>query len=188
MTSETLHLVSQTASSDSLRPSPVTAWVRRHQDGLWRWLRFLGCPADLAEDVMQDALLAALHAGIDRDRTDAVASGWLRSTARNLCRSALRRSHRRPECELLPEVEAEAAFKSHAGDDGGSDYVHALRTCLGKLEPRHRRAVQLRYGDDAPRAAIAAELDLGEEGVKTLLRRLRAGLRACVERALEERQ
>lgn len=174
--------------SDQTSDSPScarTEWVRRHQAPLWRWLRFLGAPVDLAEDVLQDALTAALRAGVDRDRDDTTAASWLRSTGRHLFLSALRRQERRPAVELLPEALAEVAWRRHARS-GSSDYVDALAACLQHLPPRQRRVVDLRYREDRSRAEIGAETGMAENGVKTLLRRLRADLRACVEAKLEE--
>ena len=31
--------------------------IRRHQSGVWRYLRFLGCPPELADDLTQEAKL-----------------------------------------------------------------------------------------------------------------------------------
>jgi DNA-directed RNA polymerase specialized sigma24 family protein len=42
--------------------------------------------------------------------------------------------------------------------------------------------LQLCYGDDLPRSRAAAEMGLRDEGLKTMLSRLRAALKACVER------
>jgi DNA-directed RNA polymerase specialized sigma24 family protein len=49
-----------------------------------------------------------------------------------------------------------------------------------------RRALELRYGSTRSRAQMGAELALSNDGVKSLLRRARAALRACVERRMSE--
>jgi RNA polymerase sigma-70 factor (ECF subfamily) len=170
-------------------PSPIPAprdpradWVARHARGAWRFARLLGCPAQLADDLAQDALLAALHKGIDT-RPDGEAAPWLRAAVRNLWRMHLRTQRRRPAHVEL--AQAEAAVARHGGDDGSGDAsVAALRRCVAALDGRARLALDLRCRDDAPRAVMAARLQLTEDGVKTLLRRTRDALFACVQRRL----
>ncbi len=166
----------------ALPEDPRGAWVARHQRGAWRFARLLGCPANVADELVQDALLAGLHKAVDA-RPDAEAAAWLRAAVRNLWRMHLRTQRRRP-----PHVElaqAEAAQRRHGGADGTGDaFVRALRQCVAALDGRTRLAIDLRYRDDAPRAAMAARLQLTEDGVKTLLRRTREALFACVQRRL----
>ena len=145
---------------------------------MWRYLRFLGCPADLADDFAQETLLAAL-------RTFAAAeapAGWLCTTARNRLRMHLRTAGREvPDLDTL-----HAQWVEVAEPDGGEARLRALRHCLQQLPERSRRALELRYGDGAERPAIGRELGLGDEGVKSLLVRLRAALAVCVQQRLQE--
>ncbi|MEC7583929.1 MAG: RNA polymerase sigma factor [Planctomycetota bacterium] len=164
----------------------LVAWVGRHQRAAWRYLRFLQVDADLVEDLLQDALLAAVAEGLP-ERPDAVARAWLRTTIRNLWLMELRRRQRRPPLgPLTDHALADAAVESFAVEDGSGDCVVAhLRVCLEQLGPRARQAVQRRYGDGASRTEIAAELGLGTEGAKTLLRRAREQLGTCIENRKE---
>jgi len=160
------------------------AFVAGHQRGLWRFARLLGAAADHADDLVQDALLAALHKGIEA-RPEAQAAAWLRAAVRNLWRMHVRTQSRRPEHVALdtsPEI-ADVALARHGGPDRSGDvFVLALRHCLERLDGRARRAIELRYGEQLSRPAMAGALDLTEEGVKTLLRRTREALFACVQR------
>jgi RNA polymerase sigma-70 factor (ECF subfamily) len=179
-----------------LRLEPATAdargeFVARHQRGLWRFARLLGAANDHADDLVQEALLAALHKQVDA-RPDPEAAAWLRAAVRNLWRMHLRTQRRRPEHQALdttPEL-ADAAMARHGGDDGSGDaFVAALRQCLETLDGRAKRALELRYAEQSSRAAMASELAMGEDGIKTLLRRTREALFACVQRRQrEERQ
>ena len=63
--------------------------------------------------------------------------------------------------------------------------IEHLRACLEQLAPRARQAVQRRYGDGASQTEIAAELELGTEGVKTMLRRAREQVGVCIENRKE---
>lgn len=161
-------------------PDPQDSWVLRHQRPLWRFLRLLGCGGHLADDLAQDALLAALHKGIDA-RPDRDAAAWLREAARNLWRMHLRTQRRRPRHVEL--AAAETALLRH-GEDGerGDAFVAALRVCVEQLDGRASAAIRLRYQDGASREAMATALAMTEDGVKTLLRRTREVLFACVQR------
>ena len=178
-------------SAFSVPPSGDDArgvFVARHQRGLWRFARLLGAAGDHADDLVQEALLAALHKRIDT-RPEPEAAAWLRAALRNLWRMHLRTQSRRPEHQALdatPEL-AEAALARHAGDDGSGDaFALALRQCLETLDGRARRALELRYTEQSSRAAMASELAMGEDGIKTLLRRTREALFACVQRRQRE--
>lgn len=159
-------------------PTSLTEWIGDHQTTVWRYLRYLGCPDDQAEDIAQDTFLAAIEDGIP-DLAPAASSTWLRVTARNLFWNQRRR--RRRQQPLPDEAELEAVFSQHAGTDGGDGYLRALRVCVSMLDQRERRVVQLRYGTNQTRDAIAAACGLAPEGIKSLLRRVRARLRACVD-------
>jgi RNA polymerase sigma-70 factor (ECF subfamily) len=157
-------------------PAATPAWAVTARARLWRYLRFLGSDAALADDCAQEALLAAL--GQFGNGEPPIA--WLLTTARNALRMHLRRAGR----EVADLEHLHTQWVEVAGDDGADARVLALRACLGELPARSRRALELKYGDDASRAAIGRELGLGDEGVKSLLVRLRAALAVCVQRRL----
>lgn len=155
--------------------------VRRHQKGLWRYLRFLGAGPALADDLTQEAFLALLD-DPPEDRGEAAAAAWLRTTGRRL----YLREGRRPRAglELLGDGEVEQTWLALAGRHPpaeGDGYLAALHDCLEPLPERHRQALLLRYADGASRHEMAVALGIGEEGVKTMLRRLRDALQDCVE-------
>ncbi|MBL8730408.1 MAG: sigma-70 family RNA polymerase sigma factor [Planctomycetes bacterium] len=163
----------------SSRDIDVRAFVQRHQRGLQRWLRALGCESGAAEEHCQDALLAALHRGIDA-RPPGVASAWLRTTARNLFWMRLRHERRQPPVRSLDEIEA--AWQAVGGDrDDGDAARTALRDCLDAADARDRELLEARYRDGRSRAVMAASLGIGEAGVKQALRRARSRVQQCVE-------
>lgn len=121
---------------------------------------------------------------------DGDAAAWLRGAVRNLWRMQRRTQRRRPLHVDLAQVEpalAEQALAMHGGSDGSGDaFVEALRACVDGLDGRARRAIELRYRDEASRAAMATTLGMREDGIKTLLRRTRELLFGCVQRRLRE--
>lgn len=176
-----MHSKGMTAATAD-RQAETAALVEAHQGDVWRYLRFLGCDASEADDLVQETFLAVLRGGFEH-RSSAETAAYLRTVARNRLLMARRKEHSSP-----PEVDLEAAEAVWAGalaNGGVSDYLAALAECLEvAVSPRVRRALDLQYRDRASRAEIAAELDLAVEGVKTLLRRARSALRDCVERKL----
>lgn len=159
----------------------IDAWVRRHQVRAWRYVRLRGCPPDVADDLVQEAFLAAVQKHVHVE-PDVRAFAWLRSALDNLWVMHLRTEGRR-------ERNVEAALAARALDvgaavDDGSSWMFALRGCLARLDGRARRLLDLHYGAAASREAIAAEFGMRANGVKALLRRVRAILRNCVQRCL----
>jgi RNA polymerase sigma-70 factor (ECF subfamily) len=152
--------------------------VQRHQAEVWRYLRFLGASAELADDLVQEAFLQLLRAPFEQ-RSPAATAGWLRTVARNLFIKAFRK----PPFELAELDAIEAAWTGFARDDAGQESLARLRACLDRLDGRAREAVRLCYEERRSRREIGTRLGLGDDGVKSLLQRTRAALRACVERA-----
>ena len=150
--------------------------VRTHQAGLWRYLRFLGCDAATAEDLVQETFVAVWKKPFeDRGATAA----YLRQVAKNRFLMAVRRKRVRPAFQQLGE--ADEAWDAYAGDDDGAAYRDALAECVEELKPRQRQGVELFYREHQSRDGIAAALGMTADGVKTLLRRAREALRVCVE-------
>lgn len=155
--------------------------VRAHQASLWRFLRYLGCDADAADDLVQETFLAAFRGGFEERHVGATAA-YLRRVARHRFLNAVRARRARPRFEHLEEAEAE--WVAWSGDDGGDRRRDALRRCVTRLRERARQAIELTYAQSRSRVEIAALLRMTVDGVKTLLRRAREALRACVEREL----
>ncbi len=156
--------------------------VRRHLRPVWRYLRMHGARADEADDLTQEAFAIAAEKdalGLD----DAATFSFLRRTARFLL---LRRRRGGREAKLLADAVDALWTEDAEREADGDGLLAALRSCLERLAPRSRRAVELAYGfgDDEPmsRKAIAAELELTENGVKTLMQRARGALRECLDR------
>lgn len=164
--------VPRTIAADS-----VAALVRQHQAEVWRYLRYLGATTELADDLTQETFLQFLRAPYE-DRGPGERAGWLRTVARNLYVKA----HRRPPFAVADLDAIEAGFAAFARDDGGDDSITRLRHCLDRLEGRARDAIRLHYEERKSRREIGERLGIGEDGVKSLLRRTRALLRDCIER------
>lgn len=169
--------------------------IEEHQAGVWRYLRVLGCNAAEAEDLTQDTFLAVLEKPF-HDYQRAATAAYLRQVARNLLISSRRRAARgatavmnaaetKPdELDMAEFQAAEAAWLRWSGDDDGAERLAALRRCLQTLTARARQALELRFGEQASRAAIAAALNMSEDGAKNVLQRAKQHLRACIEKEI----
>ncbi|MFO7898652.1 MAG: sigma-70 family RNA polymerase sigma factor [Planctomycetota bacterium] len=166
------------------------ALVRAHQAQLYRYLRYLGAPAAPAEDLLQDTFLAAMESPTPLQAEEPAAAAWLRGVARNRFLMWCRRrktSPVQPVNQLVEQAEAVWVAEFLHGDNG-FEYVEALRTCTESLPEKHRRALDLRYAEEASRARMAELLRMTENGVKSLLRRIRARLAECIERRLRSQE
>ena len=152
----------------------------RHR--LWRYLRALGADAAEADDLAQEAMLVAHQTKSAQPARDAAAqAAFVRGIARNLWLRSRRWWQRRREREIA--VAVDELWDATAEHDGGDELLARLRDCLGSLQPRVRRAIDLHYHDGLGWRAIAADLAMKTNGVKTLLQRARRALRECLERS-----
>ncbi len=153
--------------------------IRRHQLGLWRYVRFLGADRELADDLVQETFLQVMTARPD-DRGDHAVAGWLRRTALNMYRN----TRRRPRKNVVLDADAlEQFWQEEVGDDTNA-YIDALRGCLATLDDKSRAAVVLRYCEGHDRNTVAQKLKLHLEGCRSVLRRARARLHLCIESKL----
>jgi RNA polymerase sigma-70 factor (ECF subfamily) len=160
----------------------LAALVERHQAAVWRYLRFLGCDPAQADDFTQETFLA-VHRKPFEDRSPSATAAYLRTVARNLFLMSLRRAQRQT---LVRSLEVADDVWNRLARDDSREHLAALAECVERLEGRARQAVELFYRQEKSRGDIGRELELGEEGVKTLLRRTREVLRRCVEQRLAE--
>lgn len=119
-----------------------------------------------AEEVVQDAFERAMR---EPDFFEKIRDplAWLRTVA---TRAALGRLRRRA---LLDRAQRFLGRHDGQTDPRRTD----IEAALGRLPPKQRAAVILRYYNDAPYSEIAAALDMGAESVGPLLSRARAALR-----------
>ncbi len=138
----------------------VVRLVQRHQVQVWRYVRFLGASAELADDLVQETFLQLLRAPF-AERSEAATVTWLRIVARGL----YVRSFRRQPFQLAELDDIEAAWNGFAADDGGEQRVARLRRCVEQLTGRARDVVRWHYEERCSRTNIGERLGIGEDGV-----------------------
>jgi RNA polymerase sigma-70 factor, ECF subfamily len=161
-------------------PRSAADLIRRHQMGVWRYLRMLGCDEALADDLTQETLLKVLCREAFTQHNDAATAAYLRRTAHNLLVSFHRKGGRTKTmftADPLDEIWDRWAGRDLSGDEA----VDSLRECMQSLTDRARLALRMRYADDASRAEIAAALKITEHGARNLMQRAKHMLRDCVQ-------
>lgn len=155
--------------------------IRDHQAAIWRYLRFLGCEPGDADDLTQETFLAVVDRPVHRFG-EGGARAYLRTVARRFFLKL--NIDRRRTTAALDVTLADQAYDWYRGEDDGATALAALQACLQTLSDPGRRALTHRYADGLERGAIAERMGLSTHGVKSLLQRSYAKLRACMERRL----
>ena len=163
--------------------------VRCNQAGIYRYLRYLGANPVDAQDLVQESFLAAFQANRQPDPGDARASAaWLRGVARNMF---LRHCARQKRSKLVVNSDqlekAEAAWaRDFLRDGDGFETMEALRKCIKKLTAKQRNVLDMRYSERKSRDKMSSLLEMTNDGVKSLLRRIRSALGECIKSRLAE--
>lgn len=142
------------------------SFCRREYTSVFRAALALSSNREVSEDATQEAFGRA-YARWPRLQKEPWVTGWVMTTALNLCRTAARKSGRR-----LGFGEAALPLSSEPNANR-IEVIAALR----RLPPRQQQAVILHYIGDLPIRAVAELMDLSDGTVKSYLFRARASLR-----------
>lgn len=187
MTPSDGELLRRTAAGDH---GAFEAFVRVHQDALWRYLVARNPSHADAQDALQETFLAAYRgAGSFRGAAPggdegASARGWLLGIGRNVSRRLHRRRVGEPEHTLpLEELGARAGWGSPSVDPAFLRRLESrdtLRHALGRLTPEDREILVLRELEGLPGEEVAHLLELGIPAMKSRLHRARLRLAAVL--------
>lgn len=178
------------------RRSDPDGWVDLHGDALFRFALIRLRDRSLAEDLVQETLLAAFRgrdsfSGRSSERT------WLVGILKNKIADHFRRKARtisRDE-NLLRETLGDGPFdatghwKSGPSDWGTdpavlarqADFLKHLQRCLSDLPGSQASAFTLREVDGMTTREICKILEISETNLWVILHRARMRLRACLE-------
>jgi RNA polymerase sigma-70 factor (ECF subfamily) len=171
-------------AAKSLGPKGFEALVREHHRRLLAYALALTRRNDVAEDLVQDALLVAHR---DFAKFDAARdfAAWVRGILR-IKYLERARSHR---LERMSEAQIEAIDAQHrewdrAAEEGRGDALAALRLCREELGDHISETLDLFYQDRRSCAEIAARLGTSEVVVRKRLQRARDVLAECLQKRL----
>lgn len=131
----------------------------------------------LIEDVVADAC-ATVTLGLDKVRDVETFDGFVRGHVLNARRRVL--AFYQTPAFPLGQLDVPAP-PDPATDDVPDEARGMLERCLRELPARQRRAVELRYLEDASIAGVAAELRVTENNARQIVFRGVARLRVCVQ-------
>jgi RNA polymerase sigma-70 factor (ECF subfamily) len=140
-------------------------------------LRQLGSREE-AEDAVQATYLNACRSLLSGFEPD-VAQAWLYKVAQNVCLTKQRSSWRRRRVERpgdLQEIEEFAAAPRDPGDE-----LLGIGDALASLPEQQRRAILLREWKGLSYREVAAEMELSQGAVETLIFRARRSLAAALD-------
>ena len=140
-------------------------------------LRQLGSREE-AEDAVQATYLNACRSLLSGFEPD-VAQAWLYKVAQNVCLTKQRSSWRRRRVERpgdLHEIEEFAAAPPDPGDE-----LLGIDDALASLPEQQRRAILLREWKGLSYREVAAEMELSQGAVETLIFRARRSLAAALD-------
>jgi RNA polymerase sigma-70 factor (ECF subfamily) len=173
--------------------SPAIAWLETHGDALYAYAIQRVRRPEIAEDLVQETLLAGLAAENRFDGRSAERT-WLIGILRHKIVDHLRRAFRqRP----ISELEADPAINLF--DEGGAwkvavpewqgtpgaqleraEFRAVLASCLEKLPPRLAELFWLREAEEMDTETLCQELGVSPTNIWTMLHRARARLRQCL--------
>jgi RNA polymerase sigma-70 factor (ECF subfamily) len=168
-------LVRQVREGD---PDAFGVLVDRYKRGI---ANFIGAgvrgPSDIADLSQETFLRAYAHLGTFNPQLGKF-STWIYQIARNVVRTHLGKSQKRPQTLELPEDQTlENALPDHSADAdpaGGilrSEAEREVRDAMAELPERTRTVLALRYFDNLEYHAIASTMGLSLGNVKTLIHR-----------------
>ena len=134
------------------------------------------CGPDSAEDVTQEAFLAAWRA-LPEFRGDCRFSTWLYRLVSNAAIDCLRREKKHRDTGDVDDLELPDGGPSPQEQAERSDTRDAVRRALDRLSPEHRQVLLLRFMQELDYGEITRALDVSEGTVKSRINRAKSKLR-----------
>ena len=134
------------------------------------------CGPDSAEDVTQEAFLAAWRA-LPEFRGDCRFSTWLYRLVSNAAIDCLRREKKHRDTGDVDDLELPDGGPSPQEQAERSDTRDAVRRALDRLSPEHRQVLLLRFMQELDYGEIARALNVSEGTVKSRINRAKGRLR-----------
>lgn len=149
--------------------------MNAYGDALHRYCRrMVGEP--LAEDIHQMSFVYA-YESFEGFRGQSSLRAWLYGIARHRCLDALRKEKRRgPSTDDVPDITAPGPQLDHRLAER-----QVLEDCLGRLKPKIREAVILRYIEGLSFAEMSAACEEDSGALERRVARALPLLRKCIE-------
>lgn len=147
---------------------------------LQRYLRNLGVPDSVADELVQEALLTLWRKAAMFDPARASLATWLYRVARNLYIDHVRREpHWLPIQEGLDRLDHAESGRLDSQPESSLDQ-DILKQAIDRLPPVQAKLVRMCYLESKSHSEISAELDMPLGSVKSSLRRAFAKLQGSM--------
>lgn len=168
----------------ALEPKGFEPLVREHHRRLLAYALALTRNEDVAEDLVQEALLV-VHRDLGRFDASRDFGAWVRGIIRMKYLEWIRskRLERLSESQL-EELDARHRQWDRAAEEGRGDALEALRRCREELGGHILETLDRFYSDHLSCAEIAARLGVSEVVVRKRLQRARDVLGECLRKRL----
>ncbi|MEW6720255.1 MAG: sigma-70 family RNA polymerase sigma factor [Thermodesulfobacteriota bacterium] len=179
-----------------MRKTDPSEWVDRYGDYLFRFAMLRVRDRSLAEDLVQEAFLAALR-GRDSFSGESSEATWLAAILKHKIADHFRGQSREaplfgedpPDPAVDAPFAADGHWKTGPADWGENpeelllrkDFRDQLAKCLDALPPALANAFTLREVDGEDTKGICKVLGVTETNLWVILHRARARLRKCLE-------
>lgn len=182
-------------SKTAEQPQPEQ-WVDHYGDYLYRYALARVADAETAQDLVQEALVAALQS-LKRFQGRSSIKTWLVAILKRKIVDHYRRQSVRQQAD---DIEALANSIDKLFDDSGhwrmaphewetnpvtayeqKEFMDILYACLAKLPPRQAEIFMLREFEDLSTDTLCTQLDISESNSWVMLYRARMQLRVCLE-------
>ena len=147
---------------------------------LQRYLRNLGVPESMADELVQEALLTLWRKAAMFDPARASLATWLYRVARNLYIDHVRRQpHWLPIQEGLDRIDHVESARLDSQPESSFDQ-DILKQAIDRLPPVQAKLVRMCYLESKSHSEISAELEMPLGSVKSSLRRAFAKLQVSM--------
>jgi len=180
------------------------AWLAQHGDALYRYAYYRIYNKEVAEDLVQETLLAAWRAH-DNFRGESAERTWLTGILKHKIIDYLRRAHREVAIEdLAADADAvDRLFDPDTGDhwrvmptawehpDGAlenREFWDILRDCLAALPPQQAAAFAATEIEGLTVTEFCKDSSISATNLYVTLHRARLRLRECLEQNWFERE
>jgi len=157
-----------------------TQLVERHRDGVYAIVIAITHDLDNAHDIAQEVFLRAWF-GLRRLEANSSFAAWLRTIARNRCRTWLERRQRQPVQERIDLAELPDNAGSPMVELESQERRRLVEVTLQQLPEASREILVLHYIEGLPTPRIAAVLGISEAATRQRLRRARQHMREELE-------
>jgi RNA polymerase sigma-70 factor (ECF subfamily) len=159
----------------------IAELVAAHHRGLRGYVAALSASVDAIDDLSQEVFLRALQR-LDRIQDLEDFPRFLRGIARNVIREQARKYIRNSEryVEFVDEAFAAEDKTRKESPFQDASLAGALQDCVGKLTPKARQMLNLRYKEELHADEIGRELGMHGGAVRTSLLRVREALLKCL--------